>query len=748
VSTLNLTLPEATLTRPSRRPPLTPAISFAALALFGASRWATLINPSPSGRVIAVALVGCGVALAVRLLLAVSRLAALAVIPVGVALLLLSCGWPWQMLWHLRLGLFWTSIRAGLESLPHTLVPYTGPDLDTERTILLGAAALLLLAAVAPLLLPRRHPLGVRLVATLPLLALAVLPTTLMHPAIPDGQGLLLLALLAANLWSGRRRDAGSTPLVLAVSAAVVAVAAAGWVRQPRAWVNPETLAGPAQAARAAFDWTQSYGPLAWSRRGLQVFTVSARRGEYWKTEDLDTFDGAGWSLTHAADADPAGGVSAAARQRWTQTIQVTVGALSSGQVIAAGQAARPQGLRGALPGPVPGTWVDPRGLRQGSSYTVSVYDPAPTLAQLDLARDERGTPAAWRELWLPTQAAAGSGVLPFTFGAFGTGQPAVGLAGHSAVQAEQAIDQSPYGGVYALARRLTAGARRPYDVVAATLRLLSHGYRYDEDPPHSALPLVTFLEQSRAGYCQHFAGAMALLLRMAGIPARVSTGFTSGGRDSSSGRWQVEDLNAHAWVEAWFPGLGWVTFDPTPGGDPAISGATPTALRALPADPGAGLAPSHRRRPRARSAARILSSASSPVGKSRAGGRGGAPSQPWLLGGGAILLVLLAPALIIVRLRPAQEAEQLAELERAMRRMGRPLTPELTLAALAHRLRDDPPAADYVRALERRRYGVGGDAPSARGRRALRRALREGCGAGGALRSVWALPPRWVLLH
>jgi hypothetical protein len=76
--------------------------------------------------------------------------------------------------------------------------------------------------------------------------------------------------------------------------------------------------------------------------------------------------------------------------------------------------------------------------------------------------------------------------------------------------------------------------------------------------------PLVDFVEVTRAGYCQHYAGAMALMLRTLGIPARVAVGFTEG--TWHAGVWTVTDQQAHAWVEAWFAGYGWLPFDPTPG--------------------------------------------------------------------------------------------------------------------------------------------------------------------------------------
>jgi hypothetical protein len=69
---------------------------------------------------------------------------------------------------------------------------------------------------------------------------------------------------------------------------------------------------------------------------------------------------------------------------------------------------------------------------------------------------------------------------------------------------------------------------------------------------------------ETRRGYCQHFAGAMALMLRYLGIPARVAAGFTSG--TYKDGTWAVTDHDAHTWVEVWFRGYGWLPFDPTPG--------------------------------------------------------------------------------------------------------------------------------------------------------------------------------------
>jgi Transglutaminase-like superfamily len=107
--------------------------------------------------------------------------------------------------------------------------------------------------------------------------------------------------------------------------------------------------------------------------------------------------------------------------------------------------------------------------------------------------------------------------------------------------------------------------------------------------------PLVEFVTQTRAGYCQFFAGAMALMLRYLGIPARVAVGFAGGTYDRHGRDWVVTDRDAHAWVEAWFKGYGWLPFDPTPAAPGAAPRPTPTGAGAV-AGGGGGPQPSSSR--------------------------------------------------------------------------------------------------------------------------------------------------------
>jgi transglutaminase-like putative cysteine protease len=124
------------------------------------------------------------------------------------------------------------------------------------------------------------------------------------------------------------------------------------------------------------------------------------------------------------------------------------------------------------------------------------------------------------------------------------------------------------------LARIMTAGAATDLDRARAIERRLRAGYGYTlELPDHEvADPLAYFLFTRKKGHCEYFASAMTVMLRTAGIPARLATGFQSGVYNPITDLWLVRASDAHAWVEAWIPGRGWTTFDPTPP-DPHLGG-------------------------------------------------------------------------------------------------------------------------------------------------------------------------------
>jgi hypothetical protein len=118
------------------------------------------------------------------------------------------------------------------------------------------------------------------------------------------------------------------------------------------------------------------------------------------------------------------------------------------------------------------------------------------------------------------------------------------------------------------LAATLTAAARTPYERVRDVLdhftdRANGFVYSLSTSPGTTGDDLADFLRVKR-GYCEQYAGAMAVLVRAAGVPARVVLGYTPG-RQQPDGTRTVTTDDAHAWVEAWFDGLGWIPFDPTP---------------------------------------------------------------------------------------------------------------------------------------------------------------------------------------
>ncbi len=133
--------------------------------------------------------------------------------------------------------------------------------------------------------------------------------------------------------------------------------------------------------------------------------------------------------------------------------------------------------------------------------------------------------------------------------------------------------DSTPEGwewaNLYTLNQEIVGSATDPYDVTLRIERYLRDPryFEYSLTPPSTdfSSPYSAFLFDTRSGFCQHFAGAMALLLRYNGIPARVAVGFTSGEQEEPD-TYIVSTNNAHAWVEVYFPGIGWVAFDPTPG--------------------------------------------------------------------------------------------------------------------------------------------------------------------------------------
>jgi transglutaminase-like putative cysteine protease len=125
------------------------------------------------------------------------------------------------------------------------------------------------------------------------------------------------------------------------------------------------------------------------------------------------------------------------------------------------------------------------------------------------------------------------------------------------------------------LAHNITAGRTTAYGKAVALQQWFTGAghFTYSLNVPvvHDADALVQFLTHSRRGFCQQFAFAMAALARLLGIPSRVAVGYTQG--TFYNGIWQVKTSDAHAWPELYFPGAGWLRFEPTPTGSPGHPG-------------------------------------------------------------------------------------------------------------------------------------------------------------------------------
>jgi transglutaminase-like putative cysteine protease len=119
------------------------------------------------------------------------------------------------------------------------------------------------------------------------------------------------------------------------------------------------------------------------------------------------------------------------------------------------------------------------------------------------------------------------------------------------------------------LAAQISASASNNYDKAVAVETYLKTHYGYTLQLLRSPVadPLANFLFERKQGHCEYFASSMAVMLRTLHIPSRVVNGFRSDEFNDVSGNYVVRAKNAHSWVEAYFPGYGWITFDPTPGG-------------------------------------------------------------------------------------------------------------------------------------------------------------------------------------
>jgi protein-glutamine gamma-glutamyltransferase len=737
--------------------------AFAALAGFGSAYWASFVVHAPAGRVVGVLAVACALG-AVLIVLGRTSLprpavhaAALLATLVALGLALVTIGLDAGLLKPARWDDLGALLDRGFEGLRRVSWPYGGPDGFVRLTVLLAVPPVLVLSAALAFWPVRRRP-GFDTVALVLLVAFYAVAITDQKFGGDIGRGLVLLALIAAWLWLPHLGRRGAPAAAAALAAAgLFAMPVAAALDADQGWVDYSDWGiGREHKSSAAFDWNHRYGPIDWPRTGRTLLAVRSDEPHYWKAETLDVFDGLRWSHSNAGERRPLSAeLPPDLNPAWEKKITVTVRELRSNVLIGAGTFFDSDGDIGVTVVSGDGTvrLID-KPLEEGDSYTVRAYVPDPTADRMRQAPDawdeslrtyvafalpRRGEDAlklAPGELRQRPIADRDRVALPFR------GEP----AGDSYTrQTVRDIRESPYARMFALSQRLARGQPTTYDVVRTTERWLQDNLRYSERVPSRPYPLSDFIFKDKVGYCQQFSGAMALMLRMNGIPARVAGGFAPGIYDQTTKEFRVRDLDAHSWVEVYFADVGWVPFDPTPTAAPAGSQSSGSSDASA-----------------ARGGQDRTSAAQSDRAESRAGGGGpdslsgddGSSTKLWALPIVVLIVLALAIAGLWVysllherRHRRATAADaQLAELRSALERMGHEVPPETTLSTLERRLGRlvGPGAARYAASLNARRYGpVDSPGPGRADRAALRRELAAAGGRLGRLRAFLALPPR-----
>jgi transglutaminase-like putative cysteine protease len=269
------------------------------------------------------------------------------------------------------------------------------------------------------------------------------------------------------------------------------------------------------------------------------AFTVRTSHPTYWRTNTLDTFDGTTWRASNKTFSDavpiPDDGQIAPPSNAPLATQGDKVFLNQQIQFANLTQPWLP-----LAPNPIALTISD------GSPK----YDPQSGTVTLGADYTHDGTDlSATSELIVPT--AAELAAIP-------------NIAAPNDPYTELPKDLPPQ--IRTIAHDMTAGAITPYAKIMVMQQTLK-GWIYDQHvkPDISNDALLRFLLQTHRGYCQQYAGAMAVMLRALGYPTRVAVGFTSGQYDPKANLWRVTGADAHTWVEVRFPGYGWLAFDPTP---------------------------------------------------------------------------------------------------------------------------------------------------------------------------------------
>jgi transglutaminase-like putative cysteine protease len=464
------------------------------------------------------------------------------------------------------------SIRRGFLDFYETQLPFDRLDFPAMHTVVL--LAIFGFTAVVSMLVMARRPVG----AALGLVVAVAWPATLTpgDRALRDGV-LALIGVLAILFLLRREESPRGLVQAAGVGALLVTVAAVASttdaVAKPAflSWETWDPYDRPTELVSVGYVWSANYDGIQFPETPTTVMRVKVpgvKRALYWRATTLDDYTGLVWDedaqLGEASEREridassPLLPEAARNEENWVRQ-EFTIEALRDTRLLASAQPVRWEpGTEAPVADAAGDVVVVPDGIRRDQRYTVWSYVPQPNPSEL--TRFQGGYPAA-AERYLQ--------VVSEPVPEWGTEDRDALMDAYFSRANE--FEVTALESVYQAAQGVTSRAQSPYEAAAflETWFRDAGGFVYDEQPPApigGTPALVDFVNDTKRGYCQHYAGAMALMLRLLGIPARVAVGFTSGEYSADDKEWVVKDTNAHAWVEVWFPGYGWMPFDPTPG--------------------------------------------------------------------------------------------------------------------------------------------------------------------------------------
>lgn len=380
-----------------------------------------------------------------------------------------------------------------------------------------------------------------------PIVSVAVLGLTigvLSTIGFEDGAGPFFVVFLVCSVGLLLSAGGADGPTRPAVVAGAIVVALVLFV--PRLPFSDETI------STGMIDWTRigtggtsrldvqaDVGDYLTAGRDAELMRIKSPEPLLWRGGTMDYFDGVRWSDTTEPATNYGEEVSSDVK---TRTVQQRVQVLNARtDLIFGGYKIVTTSEDFGATQRSDGSWSMDQPFEEGDSYTVLSEIPQPTAAQLRGAGSDYTGTIEEKFLQLPDDTPS--------------------IVGETADRIQRQYDPAT-----------------PYDKARAIERYLVYdgGFAYNLDVSYRRADsaIEEFLGDGKEGFCTQFSTSMALLLRDMDVPSRVVYGSTSG-EEVGPGEYLVRGSNMHTWVEAYFPGVGWYPFNPTPGF------SMPTAMQA-----------------------------------------------------------------------------------------------------------------------------------------------------------------------